>query len=265
MKTSDAFLGPLERGLRVLIDGSSTPMLVVASGYVVHVNASAAAFFQLPATELLGRTYVDLVPTEARDGELSAMAAALSEGSATPRSFVLSRSGDSSATAPLASRVRVESAFTATLYAGAPAALVRLSEKPGAMTAQTAPEAAETRRRVLVVDDEIVIGNVVRRILRDHDVVHVTNAEQAAALLQTETFDVILCDVMMPGMSGVDLFEMVCREHPPLRQRFVFVTGGAFTKRARDFLANVPNPRIDKPFEASAIRDAVTSLSALPH
>ncbi len=254
---SDAFLGSLERGVRALIDGSTAPMLVVADGHIVHVNGPAAMFFQVPVTELLGRSYADLLPTDTRDGEVSAMAVALTDGTAPPRTFILQRPAPRSSDA---ARQHVETACSATLYDGAPAVLVRVSER-----ASIVHDIGVTRRRVLVVDDEIVIGNVVRRILRDHDVVHVTDAEQAMMLLQKERFDVILCDVMMPGMSGVDLFEMVSRDHPLLRQRFVFVTGGAFTKRARDFLANVPNPRIDKPFEASAIRDAVTSLSALPH
>ncbi len=232
-------------------------MLVVANGHVVHVNGPAATFFQVPVTELLGRSYADLLPADARDGEVSAMAIALTDGVAPPQTFIIQRPRARSSDA---SRQPVETACSATLYDGAPAVLVRLSER-----ATAASEVGTTRRRVLVVDDEVVIGNVVRRILRDHDVVHVTDAEQAMMLLRKQRFDVILCDVMMPGMSGVDLFEMVSRDHPLLRQRFVFVTGGAFTKRARDFLANVPNPRIDKPFEASAIRDAVTSLSALPH
>ena len=257
MKMSDAFLGALERGIQSLIDGGTAPMLVVVDGRVVHANAHAAVFFQLPPDDLLGRSYAELLPADVRDGEVSAMASALSDGTSAPRAFLLRRPG---AAATDSARARVESTCSATLYRGAPAVLVRLTERHATME-----ETGETRRRVLVVDDEVVIGNVVRRILRDHDVVHVTDAEQAIALLHKERFDVILCDVMMPGMSGVDLFELVSRDHPLLRQRFVFVTGGAFTKRARDFLATVPNPRIDKPFEASAIRDAVSSLSALPH
>src|SRR4051812_36844471 len=94
MKMSDAFLGSLERGLRVLIDGSAAPMLVVADGHVVHVNASASAFSQLPVRELRGRSYADLVPADARDGEVSAMAVALTDGSSAPRSFLMQRGAE---------------------------------------------------------------------------------------------------------------------------------------------------------------------------
>jgi CheY-like chemotaxis protein len=256
MKITDAFLGSLERGIRSVVESSTSPTLIVAEGAVAHMNAAAATFFRVPASTLVGRRYAALFAADGHDAETQSLALAIAEGTSIPRiTSVLRNDG---------TRQRVETVAAASLWNGGPAALVRLTEHTELGALDKASE-TDARRRVLVVDDEVVIGNVVRRILRDHDVVHVTDAEQAMSLLLRETFDVILCDVMMPGMSGVDLFEMVCRDHPLLQKRFVFVTGGAFTKRARDFLANVPNPRIDKPFEASAIRDAVTSLSGLPH
>jgi DNA-binding NtrC family response regulator len=61
-------------------------------------------------------------------------------------------------------------------------------------------------------------------------------------------FDVVLCDLMMPDVSGMDLYERVAEARPELAARFVFVTGGAFTERARAFVDRVGLPVLEKPF-----------------
>ncbi len=117
------------------------------------------------------------------------------------------------------------------------------------------------RGRVLVVDDEVMVGNSLRRILaKDHDVVVCTSGRDAlAAVSAAETvskggFDLILCDVMMPDVTGMDMYEELSRTAPKIAARMVFMTGGTFTPRARDFLDKVPNPRLDKPIDVKALR-----------
>ena len=73
------------------------------------------------------------------------------------------------------------------------------------------------------------------------------------ALRLFEPYDVILCDLMMPVMTGMDLYAELAATRPALAARMIFMTGGTFTARARDFLAAVPNPAIDKPFDLSAL------------
>jgi CheY-like chemotaxis protein len=68
-----------------------------------------------------------------------------------------------------------------------------------------------------------------------------------------EHFDVILCDLMMPNMSGVQLFEEIRRVAPAIAPRVVFLTGGAFTASARELLERVSNPRLEKPFESGTL------------
>ena len=72
----------------------------------------------------------------------------------------------------------------------------------------------------------------------------------------------VLCDLMMPGLSGMELHDRLARSSPEGAGRMVFLTGGAFTDAARDFLARVPNPRLEKPFEPSALREAVAAAAA---
>jgi PAS domain S-box-containing protein len=131
-------------------------------------------------------------------------------------------------------------------------------EKPAA-----APEVAPpTRRgRVLIVDDEPAVGRSLRRILREHDVELATSGRQALERLTTDgRFHVILCDVMMPDLGGKDLYEAIQQGGSGLEQRFVFVSGGAFTPGAREFLARVPNPTLEKPFDEAAVKRVVREL-----
>ncbi len=112
------------------------------------------------------------------------------------------------------------------------------------------------RRRVLVIDDERLVGDAVARSLaEDNDVEVVTDAQAALARIeQGARYDVILCDLMMPVMTGMDLYAEVVRRAPRLAARIVFMTGGAFTPRARAFIESVVNPCLEKPLDMSKLR-----------
>jgi CheY-like chemotaxis protein len=111
---------------------------------------------------------------------------------------------------------------------------------------------------VLVVDDEPAVGFAVRRVLRDQLVTVVTTATEALDLLKAgEEFDVILSDLMMPGMSGMELYGELARLYPRMASRVVFVTGGAFTMEANSFLDRVTNERMEKPFDLKQLREMV--------
>ncbi|QRN95212.1 response regulator [Archangium violaceum] len=150
------------------------------------------------------------------------------------------------------SRVGKGSVFHVTLKA---AAAARPAEPPRTPVKVAAPR----RCRILVVDDEPMIGMAIRRTFqRDHEVVTLTSAREACERLTGgECFDLILCDVMMPEMSGVELHQELSRHSPELAERMVFMTGGAFTPKARTFLSQVKNRRIDKPFSSQDLRSLV--------
>jgi CheY-like chemotaxis protein len=124
-----------------------------------------------------------------------------------------------------------------------------------------APSKPAARGRILVVDDEPIVCFSLERLLStEGEVVALTSASQALALIRAgERFDVILCDLMMPEMDAPVLFEEVRRVAPAQAERMVFVTGGAFTVRAREFLESVPNPRLSKPFDVEALVELVRS------
>jgi PAS domain S-box-containing protein len=129
---------------------------------------------------------------------------------------------------------------------------------PGASEPRREPSRSSppsVRGRVLCVDDEPALGVALRRLLiAHHDVVVVTSAVAARErILEGELFDVILCDLMMPQMTGMDFHARLSETLPEQVDRIIFMSGGAFTPRTREFLAEVPNPRIEKPFDMSAL------------
>jgi CheY-like chemotaxis protein len=114
--------------------------------------------------------------------------------------------------------------------------------------------------RVLRVDDEPLVGRAVARILSPpHRVTVVTSGEEALERLSRERYDVVLCDLMMPGLTGMDLHQRLEERWPELAARVIFLTGGAFTEGAQAFLARVPNPRLEKPFEPGGLRQVVAA------
>jgi signal transduction histidine kinase len=127
-----------------------------------------------------------------------------------------------------------------------------------ARAASRAPEPPRQRGRILVVDDEPFVGTVLRRTLTEHDVTVVDSGQAALARLGAgERYDVVLSDLLMPGMSGMDLYRELARRDPALARRVVFITGGAFTAAAREFLETERVECVEKPFEVSALRALV--------
>ena len=127
------------------------------------------------------------------------------------------------------------------------------------------PGGAKTR--VLVVDDEPIIVRLVGKCLESlATVVGETDPHQALERLLSEPFDVVVCDVMMPGMTGIDLHERVARERPECAARFVFTTGGTYTARAHDYLERIAseNVRLDKPFNSARLVEAVMAVARKP-
>jgi signal transduction histidine kinase/ActR/RegA family two-component response regulator len=119
--------------------------------------------------------------------------------------------------------------------------------------------AGPRRKRILVIDDEPSIAAVLRRIIgREHEVVVVHSGREALELLERDDrFDRVFCDLMMADLTGMDVHTALEARRPDLLERFVFMTGGSFTERARVFLQTVRYPRIEKPFDPELIRALV--------
>jgi ligand-binding sensor domain-containing protein/signal transduction histidine kinase/CheY-like chemotaxis protein len=142
-----------------------------------------------------------------------------------------------------------------------------LQVKKRASKAARDPEGtARVRGRVLIVDDDPLVSSALRRTLvREHEVEMVVSSRRALEMLTSPQgeYDVILCDLMMPELTGMELHEQLERAMPERARRMVFVTGGAYTPEARAFLERVSNPRVEKPFDPEALRAQVRDWVAL--
>lgn len=109
--------------------------------------------------------------------------------------------------------------------------------------------------RVLVIDDEPSILASVERALKAYEVVTTTDGADALRRLRGgESYDLVLCDLVMPGTSGQDLYVKLRSSHPEIAERMVFMTAGAFTPETRMFLSRVRNPVLHKPFDTKTLR-----------
>ena len=126
--------------------------------------------------------------------------------------------------------------------------------------ALTAPP--ENTLRVLIVDDEPSIVRALARVLPHHSLVLTHGTMEALATLEEHAdFDVVLCDLMMPGVSGPEFYRRAIRMQPRLEERFLFMTGGAFTKGALDFLSDWPLPVLEKPFDPDVLIAQIHKVS----
>jgi PAS domain S-box-containing protein len=149
---------------------------------------------------------------------------------------------------------------------GGTSVVVKLVEHRGAVVAREvvpapAPAASPARRRVLIVDDEPLLRRILsRQISQHHDVVAVASGREAQAQLGEGAFDAILCDLMMPEMTGMELHAWLVEQRPVLARRVIFMSGGAFTPSASSYLARVENPRLEKPFELTRVLDLLAHI-----
>jgi two-component system, cell cycle sensor histidine kinase and response regulator CckA len=126
-------------------------------------------------------------------------------------------------------------------------------------------EPAGANVRILAIDDDDGVARVLRRVFKDHQL-DVRSSAQLAwddfGVAGLAGFDVILCDLMMPGMTGVELFERVTRDQPVLASRFVFFTGGAFTPTSRAFVESGDHTILTKPFDVAQLKRVALEIAA---
>jgi len=103
--------------------------------------------------------------------------------------------------------------------------------------------------RILIIDDEAPLRVVMRRLLVAHEVVSAASGQAALSILEHDrAFDLILCDLMMPGVTGMDVHHWLLEHDSVLAARVVFITGGAFGPAAAEYLNDSTNLKLQKPF-----------------
>jgi signal transduction histidine kinase len=133
---------------------------------------------------------------------------------------------------------------------------------PAPATAATPPAEAPApagRSRIMVIDDEPAIGGAIRAALRgEHDVFVVQRAAEAFARLAAgETFDLVLCDLVMPDIGGPEVYATINERWPALTPRLIFMTGGAFTDATGAFIDRALTPIVFKPFRLGELKALV--------
>jgi PAS domain S-box-containing protein len=124
------------------------------------------------------------------------------------------------------------------------------------------PRATRLRLRVLVIDDEKSYANSLGALLGvHHDVTVFHQAGPALSrLCASEAFDVILCDLMMAGISGMDLYDALVAVQPSVLPRIVFLTGGATTERARAFVQRPGIRYVEKPVDVATLEHLIRTV-----
>jgi CheY-like chemotaxis protein len=134
----------------------------------------------------------------------------------------------------------------------------------GALRAgETGAEAPAIRRgRLLIVDDEVVFSGSLRRLFsNEHDVTVVNRGSEALGRLRGgERFDAILCDLLMPEVTGVELYTELRQIAPDQADCMIFLTGGAFSESSQRFLDGVSNRWFEKPCNLDLLRAAVREV-----
>jgi PAS domain S-box-containing protein len=135
------------------------------------------------------------------------------------------------------------------------------------------PELSEGRTRrpagdrgsVLVIDDDPLVVAALRRVLaRRYDVDTIASGRDALAALTSQPLpDVVLCDLMMPEMTGLQLYAQLARSRPEVLSRLVFVTGGAMSPESQEFLSSIANPVVEKPLDPERLVEVIDERVAL--
>lgn len=117
--------------------------------------------------------------------------------------------------------------------------------------------------RILLIDDDELVAASTKRVLVGHKVETEHEGGQGIARALAEPFDLILCDLMMPGRTGMDVFRTLQQDRPQLLERFVVMSGGANDDETAAFLDEYRGLRLDKPFGAQQLRELVARFDKL--
>jgi signal transduction histidine kinase len=133
----------------------------------------------------------------------------------------------------------------------------------GPTDTRPAPPAEPPRgRRVLLIEDDVAVVQLVRAALAEQNrLVVAGEGAEALRLARGADFDLVLCDLKMPGMGGQELFERLRSEAPALIPKLLFISGDTGSAATRDFLQQTGRPLLSKPFAPSELYRAIASMS----
>jgi PAS domain S-box-containing protein len=155
------------------------------------------------------------------------------------------------------------SVFTVLLPA-APEGVLRQVPEAHEEGRASSPHVLARRGRVLIIDDEPRLAQSMRMLLEPaYEVVTATAGSEALAMVSSgQRFDVVVCDLQMPGTTGMDIYARLREQAPELAERLVFMSGGAYTPAATQFVRSMPNRVLQKPVPPELLRATIDATLA---
>ncbi len=151
--------------------------------------------------------------------------------------------------------------FESTPGVGTKATLeLRVADVPNVDRTSTRIKTSPATRLLLVDDDGVVLRSLARSLRTSFQVTPAESLHEAEALIERQAFDVIVCDVMMPDGGAIVLHAWLEEHHPALLGRMIFLTGGASSTEAREFLNAQQKPVLKKPFTLRELDDLVSEI-----
>ena len=134
-------------------------------------------------------------------------------------------------------------------------------ERPPAV-AHSAPRSNHRGTRVLVVEDEPTVARLIADVLEDEGlrVDTLLDGREALDRAARERYDLVICDMKMPGLDGQHFYQSLVRARHPLQERFLFVTGDVIARQTHEFLERNRLPHVAKPFRVEELMEKVFSL-----
>jgi CheY-like chemotaxis protein len=125
-------------------------------------------------------------------------------------------------------------------------------------------EPAIAGQRALVADDEAPVRTLLQRLLtrRGFAVDLAMDGRMAAELLESNHYDIVLCDIQMPHLTGLALYENLHRQQPEILERFVFISGDILNPQLHTYSDSSKIPLLSKPFGSAKLDAVLDKVSA---
>lgn len=116
--------------------------------------------------------------------------------------------------------------------------------------------------KILVVDDELLVRQVLTRALNDegYEVEAVTSANDALDRLDSQDYDLVLLDVKMPGMNGIEFYENMQKTNPASAEKVLFITGDVMGMDTNSYFSTNNVPYITKPFNIDKLKSEINRM-----
>jgi two-component system NtrC family sensor kinase len=132
-------------------------------------------------------------------------------------------------------------------------------------------EMEQEKNRILIIDDEENILQVLRKALEreGYEIDTLLDAQEGLSILASSDYDLILCDMEMPRLSGIEYYLEIEERLPEMTDRFLFMTGEIQSPSIQKFLQDNRVSIISKPFDLSTlyqgVHDALQRSSGKKH